>query len=173
MTNYASGMGVGEGFNPAIAYTVSTSTPEYPGTPVAVGTTVKGTDGSDWTFIKAGGVITAGDFVIITTNSTWIGQSVTSTLGKGKLGQMVGVAGATAAANDYIWVQRTGYNSSVACATSSTAFTTLHTGATAGRSTTTSVGGTSAIIAGVVVLATAASNVAAAFLNWPVIGADD
>ncbi len=173
MTTYFGGMGVGEGFNPAIAYTVSTSTPEYPGAPVAVGTRIFGSDGSQWVFCLAATAITASDAVLVTTNSTWSVSALTSALGKGKLGQMVGIAGATASSGQYLWVQTHGYNSAVNAVTGATGFTLLHTSATAGRLTATGVGGTSAAVQGIVILATAASNTAAALLNGAAIGADD
>jgi len=173
MTTYYGGMGVGEGFNPATSYTVSTSTPEYPGAPVAVGTHLHGSDGSTWVFCVAGGSITANDAVLVTTNSSWTVQAMTSTLAKGKLGQRAGIAGATATSGQYLWVQTAGYNSSVNAVTGATAFTVLHSSATAGRLTATAVGGTSAAVTGIVILATAASNTAAAFITGAAIGADD
>lgn len=173
MTTFYAGMGIGEGFNPAVAYTTSTSTPEYPGFPVAVGTRVTGSDGSVWVFCLAAGSITASDAVLVTTNSTWSVQALTSTLGKGKLGQFVGIAGATATSGQGLWVQISGYNSAVNAVTGATGFTVLHTSATAGRLTATAVGGTSAAVTGIVILATAASNTAAAFLTHSAIGADD
>lgn len=173
MSGFIGGPNQGVGFNPANVYTVSTSTPDYPGAPYAVGTVMEGSNGSFWTFVIAGGSITANDAVIVTTNSSWTVQALTSTLGKGKLGQRVGVAGGTATTGQYLWVQTSGYCPTVNAATGATAFTALHTSASAGRITATAVGGTSAFVNGIVLLATAASNVAAAFITGMVIGADD
>ena len=100
----------GEGYNFTTAYAaVSTSTPEFPGAPLAVGTRVNGTAGATWIFVKAGGTVAAGDVCLITTNSTWIAEAMTSTLAKGKLGQMVGVAGAVATVGQFFWMQIAGY----------------------------------------------------------------
>jgi hypothetical protein len=164
----------GAGFNFTTAYAaVSTSTPDIPGTQLGVGTRVAGTDGSEWIFVKAGGTITQGDVVIVTTNSTWIVQSMTNTLASSKLGQLCGVAGASCTVNQFIWMQTSGYTASVSAVTGMTAFTAARSTATAGRLDDTITGGTTVAIAGIVLLATAASNVAAAVLNNPTVGAND
>ncbi len=157
------------------AFSVSTSTPEYPGSPIALGTVVFGTNGSRWVLCKleTSSTCTEGDCVIVTTNSTWEIKALTNTLGVSKRGQLVGVAGATGTAGQYVWVQTAGYASSINCATSSSAFTLLHSSATGGRLTSTASGGTSVSIEGIYILATAASNAAAAILTNPVVGAND
>lgn len=163
----------GEGFAFTTAYSaVSATTPEFPGAPLAVGTRAAGTAGAQWVFVIAGGTVAAGDVVLLTTNSTWTAQALTSTLGKGKLGQMVGVAGAAATVGQFFWMQIAGYNASVNATTGQAAFTVLSSTATAGRIGA-AVGGTSAKVTGLVLLATAASNVAAAILTNPAIGTDD
>lgn len=163
------------GVNFSQAYTQSTSTPEYPGTPFVVGTHLQGTDGSTWVYVmlEAASTCTAGDALIVTTNSTWEVKAVTSTLAKGKLGQRMGIAGATGTAGQYLWMQTAGYNNTVNVATSSGAFTALHSSATAGRLTATAVGGTSAAVSGIVINATAAGNVGIAIANGMTVGADD
>jgi hypothetical protein len=164
----------GEGYSFTTAYpAVSTSTPEFPGAPLAVGTRVAGTDGAEWVFVKAGGTVAAGDVVIITTNSTWIAQAATNTLAASKLGQWVGVAGAAATVNQFFWMQVAGYVAAVNAATGMTGFTAARSTSTAGRIDDTITGGTTVAIAGIVLLATAASNTAAAILNNPTIGAND
>lgn len=163
----------GEGFNFTEAYSaVSATTPEFPGAPLAVGTRVTGTNGAEWIFVKAGGTVAAGNVCLITTNATWIAQAMTSTLAKGKLGQMVGVAGAAATVDQFFWMQVAGYNASVAATTGQAGFTVLSSTATAGRIGA-AVGGASAKVTGLVLLATAASNVAAAILTNPAVGTDD
>lgn len=163
----------GEGFNFTTAYSaVSTTTPEFPGAPLAVGTRVAGTAGATWVFVKAGGTVAAGDVVLITTNSTWIAEAMTSTLAKGKLGQMVGVAGAAATVGQFFWMQIAGYNASVAATTGQAAWTVLSSTTTAGRIGAASAGN-SAKVTGLVLVATAASNVAAAILTNPAVGTDD
>mgnify|MGYP003646431443 FL=1 len=163
------------GIDFATAYTISTSTPEYPGSPIELGTTILGTDGSRWTLCKleAASTCTAGDALIVTTNSTWEVKALTNTLGVSKLGQLVGIAGATGTAGQYVWMQVAGYNGTVNAVTGSAAFTALHSSATGGRLTSTAAAATSVAINGIVILATAASNVAAAVLTNPVVGAND
>lgn len=157
------------------ARTVSTSTPEYPGAPITVGQRIIADAGAEWVYVQVASSksCTAGDFVVVTNHSTWQIDQLSNTTGKNFLGSMVGVAGATATAGQYLWIQVRGYAASVNCATSSTAFTTLHTSSTAGRSTTTGSAGNSAIINGAVILATAASNTAAANLFGATVGAND
>lgn len=157
------------------ALTVSTSTPEYPGAPITVGQRIIADAGAEWVYVQVASSksCTAGDFVVVTNHSTWQIDHLSNTTGKNFLGSMVGVAGATATAGQYLWIQVRGYVASVNCATSSTAFTTLHTSSTAGRSTTTGSAGNSAIINGAVILATAASNTAAANLSGATVGAND
>lgn len=163
------------GINFAQAYTLSETVPEYPGRQFTPGTHVQGTDGSTWIFVmlEAVSTCTANDALIVTTNSTWEVKRVTNALALSKLGQQMGIAGATGTAGQYLWMQTTGYEATIAAATGSTAFTALHTGVTAGRLTTTAVGGTSVAVGGGVLLATAAANVGAVNLTGLVVGAND
>jgi hypothetical protein len=162
-------------FNPTVALTVSTTTPEYPGAPMTVGTGVETNLGGRWLYVQvaASKSCTAGDFVVVVDHSAFTIDQLSNTTGKNFLGSIVGIAGATATAGQYLWIQTRGYNASVNCATSSTAFTALHTSSTAGRSTTTGSAGNSAIITNAVILATAASNTAACYLNDATVGAND
>jgi len=153
-------------------YTVSTSTPEYPGAPMQVGTRVNAGNGGQWIFAIAGGSITANDIVVFSTMSSFTVQSVTNTLAKGFLGKLVGKAGGTATSGQYLWVQVAGYAAAVNAATSSAANTVLSSTTTAGRIGGASAGN-SAKITGLTLVATAASNTAAAVLNFPAIGTDD
>jgi hypothetical protein len=163
----------GEGYNFTKSYAaVSASTPEFPGAPLAVGTRVVGTAGAEWVFVIAGGTVAAGDVCLITTNATWTASAATSTLAKGKLGQMVGVAGAAATVGQFFWLQIAGYNASVNATTGQAAHTVLSSTATAGRIGV-AVGGASAKVTGLVLLATAASNAAPAILTNPAVGTDD
>lgn len=168
-TNLAIGV---EGVDFTTAYTVSTSTPEYPGAPLQVGTRVNAGNAGQWIFAIAGGSITANDIVVFSTMSSFTVQSLTNALGKGFLGKLVGKAGATATSGQYLWVQVAGYASAVNAATSSAANTVLSSTTTAGR-----IGGASAgnsvKVTGLTLVATAASNTAAAVLNFPALGTDD
>lgn len=152
---------------------ISATTPEFPGGLIGVGTRVAGTDGSEWVRVIAGGTIAAGDVVIITTNSSWTAQAMTNTLASSKLGQMVGVAGAAATVGQFLWMQTHGYAAVVNAATGMTAFTATRSTSTAGRIDDTITGGTTVAIAGIIILATAASNTAAGLLNGPTVGAND
>lgn len=173
MSGFLGGPGIGVGFNPALAIAaISTSTPEVPAFPFVVGTRFYANNNSTWVFCIAGGSITANDVVLVTTNSTWTVQAMTSTLAKGKLGQFVGIAGATATTGQGLWVQTTGYNAAVNATTGQAAFTVLSSTATGGRIGA-AVGGTSAKVTGLVLLATAASNTAACYLTGAAVGTDD
>lgn len=171
MSGTNSAIGV-EGVDFTTAYTVSTSTPEYPGAPLQVGTRVNAGNGGMWIFAIAGGSITANDIVVFSTMSSFTVQSLTNALGKGFLGKIVGKAGATATSGQYLWVQVAGYAAAVNAATSSAANTVLSSTTTAGR-----IGGASAgnsvKVTGLTLVATAASNTAAAVLNFPALGTDD
>lgn len=161
-----------EGANFTEAYTVSTTTPEFPGAPLQVGTRVNAGNGGQWIFAIAGGSITANDIVVFSTMSSFTVQSLTNALGKGFLGKLVGKAGATATSGQYLWVQVAGYAAAVNAATSSAANTVLSSSTTAGRIAAASAGN-SVKVTGLTLVATAASNTAAAVLNFPAIGTDD
>jgi len=161
-----------EGADFTTAYTVTSTVPEYPGAPLQVGTRVNAGNGGQWIFALAGGSITANDIVVFTTMSTFTVQSATNALSKGFLGKLAGKAGATATSGQYLWVQVAGYAAAVNAATSSAANTVLSSTTTAGRIGAASAGN-SAKITGLTLVATAASNTAAAVLNFPAIGTDD
>ena len=167
-----------EGVNFGVAYTpyvasTGAGSPDYPGLPFQAGTRVNAGNGAEWVFCVAGGAITANDVVLVTTNSTFIVQAATNTLAASKLGQWVGVAGATATTGQGLWVQVAGYAAAVNAATGMTGFTAARSTSTAGRIDDTVTGGTTVAINGIVLLATAASNTAAAILTFPTIGAND
>ena len=161
-----------EGVDFTAAYTVSTSVPEYPGAGMQVGTRVNAGNGGQWIFVVAGGSITANDIAVISTASTFTATALSNTTAKGFLGKLVGKAGATVTSGQYFWLQVAGYAASVNAATSSAANTVLGSTTTAGRLGAASAGN-SAKVTGLVLVATAASNTAAAILNFPAIGTDD
>jgi hypothetical protein len=151
---------------------VSAATPEYPGMPFQPGTRVSGTNGSVWIFVVAGSGITVGDVCIVSALPAFTALGISNVGAKDRLGRLVGVAGATAASGQGFWLQVAGYNASVNAATSSAAWTVLSSTSTTGR-----IGGASATnsakVNGITLLATAASNTAAAILNFPAIGTND
>ena len=173
-----------EGVDFTAAYTVSTSVPEYPGAGMQVGTRVNAGNGGQWIFVVAGGSITANDLAVgqaataddsaavISTTSSFTASALSNTTAKGFLGKLVGKAGATVTSGQYFWLQVAGYAASVNAATSSAANTVLGSTTTAGRLGAASAGN-SAKVTGLVLVATAASNTAAAILNFPAIGTDD
>ena len=151
----------------AIATAVTaTSGMESPSPPWAVGTTQAGSDHTEWVFCKAGGTITAGDWVVLT-SATFVADALTSTNGLLAVGQWVGVAGASCVVNQFIWVCRKGYLSSANVATSATANAFFSTTSTAGRVSTTATANTTAVMSGAIGNATAASNTAPVTLNYP------
>ena len=171
MSGTIAGFGLGYNFR-NVDPVIATTTPEYPARLIAPGTKVPGTSGDEWIYVIAAGSITAGDVVLVTTNSTWTVSAMTSALAKGKLGQMVGIAGGTATVGQYLWMQVGGYTAAVNATTGQAAFTVLSSSTTAGRLGAASAG-VSAKVTGLVLLATAASNTAAAILTNPAVGTDD
>lgn len=155
------------------------STPEYPHPPFTPGTRLHGTEGGDFIFVKlaASQTIAAGDLVYVSSlDNTFVVTSLANAA-KALKGSFVGVAMAAATSGttsfQYIWMQVGGYCAVANVATSSSAFTDLHTTSTAGRLSSTGAGGTSATVTGIASTATAAANAAAVLLNNPTIGAAD
>jgi hypothetical protein len=168
----ATGVNVNQVWTP---YTSTAGVPEVPGPLQTPGTRIINGAGAgdEWICVQAGGSITAGDVVLVTTNSTWVVQSMTNTLAASKRGQMVGVAGGTATSGQQLWMQVSGYTAAVNAATGMTGFTAARSTSTAGRIDDTITGGTTVAIADIVLLATAVVNTAAALLNFPTVGAND
>jgi hypothetical protein len=146
----------------------STTGLDQPSPPWAVGTVELGSNGTEWVFCKAGGTITSGDFLIITT-ATFVATAITSTLARAALFASVGVAGASTTVDKFLWVCRKGYLASANVATSATAFTALHTTATGGRLDSNSSANTTATVSPAIGLATAASNTAAINIAYPAV----
>lgn len=166
------------GYNQASAVS-STNTPDYPGPtgPFTLGQVAKGTDGSEYVYVLAGGAISAGDAVIITnTAALWTANSVTSTLAASKLGDLIAVALVAIASGSYGWVQRAGKCALINVVASVSANVQLKTTGTAGRLTGTIATGSTVNVNGIV-LASAQGGTAGAFqegiLNFPVVAAND
>jgi len=153
-------------------YTTSSGTPEYPGMPMQVGTRVNAGNAGQWIFVIAGGSITANDIAVISTTSSFTASALSNTTAKGFLGKLVGKAGATVTTGQGFWLQVAGYAAAVNAATSAAANTILSSTTTAGRIGGASAGN-SAKVTGLVLVATAAANTAAAILNFPAVGTDD
>lgn len=153
----------------------STNTPDYPSPtgPFYLGQVTKGTDGSEWVYVLAGGTITQGDVVIITNTGTlWTANSITNTLAASKLGNFLAVATYTGFTSGYYgWVQRSGKCSGISVIASTSANTQLYTTTTAGRLSSASVASTTSIAAGIVLATANTSGLTQAVLNFPVVGA--
>lgn len=126
-------------------FTLSTSTPEYPGTPLQVGAVIEGSQGGAALYAQAStaATITQGDFCYI--NTTFQAAGLTSTIAA-TAGQaaILGVAMATLTTSQYGWFQTRGNcPAGVNVVNGVAANTVLHTSATAGRLTGTAVTGTS------------------------------
>ncbi len=168
------------GVNFSASYSVSESNPDYPGTPMAVGTIMAGTNGSAYLFVKATSNVLQGRVVIVDDNTTWTVRQITNSLARAALGQWVGVVSSAGTisgtspgipAGDYGWIQIQGTNDAVQFNTGSTAFTQAYTSATGVLMDTTSSAGVNAAINGIVLLETAAGNEASALLSRPTVGA--
>lgn len=161
-------------------YTVSSSTPEYPGLPFFPGTQMQGTNGSTYMFVNALLDVVNTRVVIINDMTQWQCRHITNTLARAAFGQMVGVVAGTGAvaggytgipAGAYGWIQIQGYTSAVAFNTGSAAFTQAYTDAASTLMSTTSAAGVNAAVNGIVLLTAASGNTATAFLNYPTVGA--
>lgn len=144
-----------------------------------LGTRASGSMGAEFLYVAAGGTINAGDVVILQGEVEGVARftavQLTSTNGKSKLGAPVGVACATAASGNNLWIQRNGLAPNVNLNTTTpTPYSAMHTSATAGQLTTTAASGTSATITGIVAENNAqVSGGNACWLTFPAIGAND
>ena len=174
------------GINFLVAYTAattasSTSGLDQPSPPWLPGTIEFGSNGSQWLFCKAGGTIAAGDFVVTTTQATFVVSALTSTNGRANFGSMVGCAGADATVDQFLWVCTRGYlplaslegGASPNVLTGSVANVALHTTATAGRIDDSGSANTTATISPVIGTDTAASNTSPVYLQNPTVTALD
>lgn len=147
----------------------STNSPDNPGPPFTLGTTVKGSKDSDFVFVKATTAFAAADVVQIDT--TYGAVPITTTLGA--LGTLVGVAVSDVAANAYGWVQRAGTcTSGLRVAASAAVNVQLATTASAGVLDDAVTTGTKNIT-GIIITATNTATLTATkagTLNYPVVG---
>ena len=183
----SAGLGVGANFLQTYVVDIATY-PEQPGQGIPLpGTMVAGTDGSAWTFcrVAASQTIVAGDFVYISSTeaadtSTVAAYQVTSLSNSAKaiFGREVGVAGAAATTTSAtvtpgkytgIWVMRLGRYAGANVANSSATNALTYTTSTAGRINATASAGNNAIVNGVAITTTPASNTATVVVNFPFI----
>lgn len=149
----------------------ATNSPDNPGPPVSVGTTVKGTNDSDYVFVLASSAIALGDVVLI--SPAYAAASITTTTATAGKGSLVGVAANVAIASGaYGWVQRAGTCSTGIRVVGATApFVTLAATATPGVLDDVVTTGTVNITGVVITVTSAAATAATAgILNYPVVG---
>jgi len=137
--------------------------------PVPVGTIVDATDGSKWVMCLVGtGGITGLGFVVVVDEDFGCVMMSNSV---GALGDAVGVAVATAAVGDYVWVQRFGTCDALQVLASANPNVPLASTVTAGALDDAVATPTKNITGVVLTTARAASQGnAPAYLNWPVVG---
>ena len=175
--------GVGNYFQQSYVFNVAAN-PEFPGEGIPLpGTVALGTDGTEWVFVRlaASQAVVAGDWLYVSSvdDVSWVATRLTQALGRGRLGNAIGVAGctitsgATSTVTNFtgIWMCRKG-RIAANIATGVTGFTGLFTTATAGQLNSTTSAGNNSAITGVVSVATAASNLAMCELLAPAIGAN-
>lgn len=132
-----------------------------------LGTRMMGAAGKEYVYVQADGAITANDVVLIT--EAFQADQLDTTNSASAFGDMVGVAGATFADNEYGWVQIKGA-CSVNVGTSCAANTAVNSTGTAGRVDDDATSGAE-VVTGLVTTGAESSNVAAAMLNYPSVGA--
>jgi hypothetical protein len=82
----------------------ATNTPDNPGPPFSIGTYMRGTNESEFVFIKASAAISLGHVCVM--DSAYNAQPITTALAL--LGKLVGVAVVAIASGSYGWIQRAG-----------------------------------------------------------------
>lgn len=133
----------------------------------SLGTVMASGEGGSYVYVQANGAIAANDAVLLDEAYQAAPASTTNTASA--FGDLVGVAAAAMADNEYGWVQRAGpcsLNVGSGCAVN----TAINSTGTAGRLDDNAATGAE-VISGIVTTGAEASNVAAAMLNWPTVGA--
>jgi len=159
------------GIDFSTTYYVSSTTPDYPGLPVSLGTVEKGSDESEWVFCSASTDITLGQVLILTT--AWSATPSTTTAAAASLGLPVAVAPLTAVSSGAgFWAQRQGTCNAILTRATTTANVALYTSTTAGTVYSATTTGNVAI-SGIYLTTTnaTAGQTKPGFLNFPVVGA--
>jgi hypothetical protein len=156
--------GIAAGFSPTEVYAAGTR--GVVSMPHSLGD-IRHINEKAYIFAQADGAITANDVCLVDA-SNQADQLDTTNSGSG-FGLRCGVAAATLADNEYGWVQIYG-PCTVNVATSCAANTALNSTATAGRIDDDATSGAE-VVSGLVTTAAEASNTAAAYLNYPTVGA--
>lgn len=95
-----------EGVDLSTAFTLSTSTPEYPNPPFVLGTEVLGAANSAWVYATASGAVTAGDVCVIT--KLFSALPVTSAIAATCFGFRLATSQVTVTTGQYSWYQWSG-----------------------------------------------------------------
>lgn len=131
-----------------------------------LGTRVNGDDGTSWVYVQADGAVTGAGYVCQVTRGFQATELSTS---NDTAGEMVGVAGAALADNEYGWVQVYG-PASIRVAASAAANAVLNTTATAGQLDDDQAVGSFDINGVILTTANGASaGTAEGVLNWPTV----
>ncbi|ULQ46946.1 hypothetical protein JN531_001360 [Flagellatimonas centrodinii] len=151
------------GFEP----TVTTAASEF-----KLGTVAQDFNGDWYQYVQADATGWAAGDAVILNPSTYVGDQATTTTSAAAAGQgfPVGVATVAFPASEYGWVKRFGAVTNLNVATGAAVATILNTTGTAGRLDDDATAGAE-LVEGIVTTAAEASNAAAAFLQWPRIGA--
>lgn len=144
------------------AFTVATTNRQF-----SLGTVIADGEGGSYIYVQANGAIAANDAVVIDAAHQAAAASTTNTASA--FGNRAGVAAATMADDEFGWVQRAG-PCSLNVGSSCAANTAINSTGTAGRLDDDATTGAE-VISGIVITGAEASNVAAAMLNWPTVGA--
>lgn len=111
-------------------YTVSTSTPEYPGAPLAIGTEIINSAIGRCVYATAAAAITLGNTCAI--SKAYSATALTNTTAATSFGLQLGVALSTMTTGQYGWFQTEGISQNITVTASIAANVQLYTTATAG-----------------------------------------
>jgi hypothetical protein len=153
-----------EGVDVSQTYTVSTSTPEYPAAPFAVGEHVLGSNGTEWVFVKAGAAIA--QYAAVQIDAAFNVVPLTTALAAALWD--VGFAQVAIASGDYGWVCIRGENISILTKGAVTKQAALYTSTSAGILVNNTTSGTK--ITGVMISTSYASTSTlgrSAVASWP------
>jgi len=163
-----------EGVNVVAVYAINTTTaPEYPAAPFAVGTKVMGSNGTEYVFCSntTGSALAVGD--VVTLSTAWAASELsTSNDARGNLVGVVPIAvpASTSTTTQYFWAQRAGFCAAVSVLASCAANVRLNTTATAGALDDDGTAG-SMQVQGIYLSAArgASAGTAAGILNYPFV----
>lgn len=159
-----------EGVDLSTAFTLSTSTPEYPAAPFLLGTEMLGTQNGRWVYCTAAGINAIGDVCII--SPAFQTSGINTTNDATAFGLPLGVSMAATTTGQYSWYMTNGTTPTVNVLASTAPNVQLYTSATSGRLTSALSTGASSTIVGIVTTTTSAATagVYPGVLNSPYVG---